>query len=176
MGDFNFGDIKWELLQTSNKDQEFSDMINDSFLVQHVDKPTRDDNILDLEFSLELGMVEDVMVSCPVSNSDHNLITWDIICSSENTEKTLKMFNYARGDYLKMNESLQKIKSEEIFAGKGTDEMYSIFSVAVVDHREKSIPVRKQAKRKYSAYMKNSTIKKLIKEIENGKNTILIQI
>ena len=48
MGDFNHGHIQWTSLQsTGREDQEFLNLVQDSFLFQHVLEPTRDKNVLD---------------------------------------------------------------------------------------------------------------------------------
>ena len=49
MGDFNYGGIDWDNNLASNKkEEEFLDLVNDTFLTQHVKVPTREENILDL--------------------------------------------------------------------------------------------------------------------------------
>ena len=46
------------VLEGNNKDEEeFLDVLQDNFLLQHVDGPTRDGNILDLVMSNEIAMV-----------------------------------------------------------------------------------------------------------------------
>jgi endonuclease/exonuclease/phosphatase family metal-dependent hydrolase len=67
MGDFNQKDIDWKQLQSeSSKGQDFLDVINDLFLTQHVDQKTRGSNILDLVFSSEEGLVEDLEIYSPI--------------------------------------------------------------------------------------------------------------
>ena len=80
MGDFNYGGIDWGGMQGSTVgERDFIDVINDCFLEQHVDRPTRKSNILDLIMSTEINVIENVEVDCPVANSDHCVITWDLI-------------------------------------------------------------------------------------------------
>ena len=74
MGDFNFSDINWNLMQSGSIGKEFMDLIHDQFLTQHVDQATRGENILDLVVSTEPDMVEDLEVLCPIANSDHRAI------------------------------------------------------------------------------------------------------
>ena len=52
MGDFNHGHIQWKSLEnTGGEAQQFICFINDSFLTQHVQEPTRGDNVLDIVLS-----------------------------------------------------------------------------------------------------------------------------
>ena len=53
MGDFNHGHIQWTSLQsTGREDQEFLNLVQDSFLSQHVLEATRGENVLDISIEL----------------------------------------------------------------------------------------------------------------------------
>ena len=75
MGDFNYGDIDWETFQADRcSSKNFINRAQDLFLMQHVGEPTRGKNLLDLVFSTEAEMVEELEVLNPVSNSDHCML------------------------------------------------------------------------------------------------------
>ena len=79
MGDFNYGDINWETMDTKAEGGEFIDLVQDCFLMQHVVFPTRDSNrIVDLVLSTEPGLVEEIEVGSPVANSDHCTISFKV--------------------------------------------------------------------------------------------------
>ena len=48
MGDFNHPNIDWNNLHTTRGGSDFMNLIMDNFLCQHVNFPTRENNILDL--------------------------------------------------------------------------------------------------------------------------------
>ena len=50
-GDFNYPNIDWTNLDADSGSRHFFDMVNDSYLTQHVTRPTRGSNILDLVLS-----------------------------------------------------------------------------------------------------------------------------
>ena len=50
MGDFNYPNIDWNLLERDNIGYEFLSLVQDCFLVQHVHDPTRSNNVFDLVF------------------------------------------------------------------------------------------------------------------------------
>ena len=82
MGDFNYEGINWETGETSNKaEEEFMDVISDCYLEQHVRVPTVESNILDLILTTESNMVEEVLISSPISNCDHGVLNFKVICS-----------------------------------------------------------------------------------------------
>ena len=76
VGDFNNRTIDWDIAEAEARDQAFLDTVQDCFLTQHVRQPTRGDNILDLIFSSEEKMVEDVRILPPLANSDRNAISF----------------------------------------------------------------------------------------------------
>jgi len=53
IGDFNYPTIDWDLLNTDSAGQSFLDLIQNSYLIQHVHTPTRGTIILDLILSSE---------------------------------------------------------------------------------------------------------------------------
>ena len=77
MGDFNFPDIDWENWSSSDSNsQEFIEIIQDTYLQQHVTQPTRygagqASNCLDLIFINEEEMIQQVQISDPLGLSDH---------------------------------------------------------------------------------------------------------
>ena len=62
MGDFNYPNVDWQLLQGDRSSEEFLDLVQDCFLFQHVKGPTRENNILDLIFSTEENALSDVII------------------------------------------------------------------------------------------------------------------
>ena len=60
---FNHGHIQWTSLQsTGREDQEFFNLVQDSFLFQHVLEPTRDKNVLDIMLSSQKEFVGNVNI------------------------------------------------------------------------------------------------------------------
>ena len=75
MGDFNHGRIQWNSLQsTGSEDQKFFNLVQDSFLTQHVLEPTRDENVLDIVLSSQKEFIDNVRICEPLGCSDHNHI------------------------------------------------------------------------------------------------------
>ena len=75
MGDFNHGHTQWKSLESVGRDdQQFLLLIQDCFLTQHVLEPTRGGNVLDLVFSSQNELVDNVKICELLGSSDHNLI------------------------------------------------------------------------------------------------------
>ena len=79
MGDFNYPNIQWGSRRTDKVGAKFLELIDDCYLHQHVTEPTRYGNILDLVFSSEADMIEDVDVREPAVNSDHCTIHFKLV-------------------------------------------------------------------------------------------------
>ena len=91
--------MNWETLEADTLGEEFLDLINDCYLTQHVNTPTRDSSVLDLVFSSEDGMVENLHVKEHLGNSDHNIITWNISLDSTRRNVSKSVHNYNKADY-----------------------------------------------------------------------------
>ena len=63
--------------------------MQDSFLIQHVLDPTREDNILDI-LSSQNELVDNVKIHEPLGKSDHNQIHIDIKVKSESKNKNIR--------------------------------------------------------------------------------------
>ena len=80
MGDFKHGHIQWTSLQsTGRKDQEFLNLVQDSFLSQHVLEPSRGKNVLEY--------VDNVKICEPLRCNDHNQIYFIIKVNGERKRK-----------------------------------------------------------------------------------------
>ena len=82
MGDFNFGNnIDWKSNVSHGQGKLFLKCIVKKFLIQHVDQPTRDSNILDLIISSDIDLVKDIVVGKNFGNSDHQIIRFNIVAT-----------------------------------------------------------------------------------------------
>ena len=60
VGDLNFPDVNWDLFSGASASESFRDTINDCYLTQLVHQPTRGPFILDLVFTNDPPVFEDV--------------------------------------------------------------------------------------------------------------------
>jgi len=119
MGDFNYPEINWDTLEAGIKSEQFFQTIQDTFLFQHVMEPTRNNNILDLIFSSELDMIEDLEIGCPVANSDHNILRWNLAYNSNEFKFKRDVFDYNKGDFKGIIKEHKCIQWVNIFEDSG---------------------------------------------------------
>ena len=82
LGDFNYRNIDWqnwytlsENTNSNSPDTKFKEGIRDNFLFQHVTLPTRGrlGNKLNILFTNEKGMIDDIVYESPLGKSDHSV-------------------------------------------------------------------------------------------------------
>ena len=81
MGDFNYPGIDWAtrgIQDTSSSEaQSFLDHLDNCFLTQHVQRPTRMKATVDLVITGEPDPVHATEVSEPLQQSDYNMSSWE---------------------------------------------------------------------------------------------------
>lgn len=159
IGDFNYGDIDWKVVHTTGEGQEFIDLINDCFLVQHVETCTRGLKILDLIFSTELDMIENIEIGCPVSNSDHCTITWELICDSIQNTDSIKTFDYHKGNYKKITARMKNVNWGESLKNIDVQGKWDVFLDQLNHLRDTFIPVKKFKNKPLPPWMRAGIIK-----------------
>ena len=109
MGDFYYARLSWEGFEADNNDVKLLDLVQDRFC-QHADRPTRGGNILDLVLTSKAGMVEHLLVNELFSNSDHNVVAWDLISSMVITRGNKKeYYAFNKGNYEYINNYLKGV-------------------------------------------------------------------
>ena len=91
--DFTYPNIDWQNWytlseNTNSPDTKFKEGIRDNFLFQHVTLPTRGrlgnkSNILDLVFTNEKYMIDDIVYESPLGKSDHSVLIIIFRCYAE---------------------------------------------------------------------------------------------
>ena len=68
-------------------------------MFQHVREATRGSNIIDLVFSNEVSMVEDLKVLEHFSTSDHNMLEFQCVLRPGSYDALVYKYNFNKGDY-----------------------------------------------------------------------------
>ena len=153
MGDFNYADINWKFMDSGNQGREFLELVNDCFLWQHVKVPTRGKNILDLILSTEEHMISEVEVICPISNSDHKLVVFQLNCCTTKKEHISINYRYDKANYDEINRNILEIDWDSEFQDKDVDGMWDFFVKKLISYRDKYVPIAKPNKRQFPKWM-----------------------
>ena len=92
----------------------------DNFLVQHVDEPTRSrgsdvPSILDLIFTNEEGMIDEIRYASPLGKSDHSTIIFNMKCYWEAKEYIKQYKMYDKANYKEIKRELSEYNWKEKF-------------------------------------------------------------
>ncbi len=134
IGDFNFANINWELKRATARSTSidlFLDTINDLFLEQLVDEPTRvrigqQSNLLDLVLVSNIFIVDEIHMDEPIGKSDHLVLNISIyvdVLESAAIERRL----FYRGDYDQMRQYFISIDWLTILDSENTQDSWNIF-------------------------------------------------
>ena len=156
------GRIQWKSLQsTGSEDQKFLNLVQDSFLIQHVLEPTRGENVLDIVLSLQKEFIDNVRICEPLGCSDHNQIYFIIKVKGEQNRKIRYRKNVHKGRYKDMRKYLATIDWNNTLENKTATECWNILKSDIDCIVEKCVPLKKQGKRSKKKHLSKEAIRKI---------------
>ena len=134
VGDFNYKDINWNSLSTPSKNMEqkkdkFLETVKDTYLYQHVDKPTRGRGsdipslimLIDLIFTREEGNVTNISYNSPYGRGDHCVLEFSFRCYHNPKSRKNKKTLYHKGNNEDIRVALKKVDWKKILEDKNTN-------------------------------------------------------
>lgn len=168
-GDFNFPSINWEVPCSTVPECMFTEYLNDAYLIQLVDQPTRfrenqTSNILDLVLCDDDTLIRDIKYINPLGESDHCVL--NIILNISMNEKSvdkkdLHYFNYFKGDYDRCREQLS-IFDWDCLSELSVNDSWLCLKEVLHTLQEDYIPIVKPRKRNF-AICKTKSVKYKLK-------------
>ena len=148
MGDFNYGNIKWDTLQSTGvEDQTLLCLVQDNFLTQHVLEPTRAARILNIVLSSQKEFVDNVVIQEPLGSSDHNQLHFNIKIKSVKTKVKQCRRDFRKGNYKEIRKRLAHIDGNDKMKNKTATECWNILRVEVDSAIDSFVPTKKQGRR-----------------------------
>ena len=152
-GDFNFPEINWKscLLKAGDNSlpANFFDVTQDLFLKQHVDFNTRfregnELSMLDLIFTDEDYMIENLTSIAPLGKSDHLGLVWTFITYSTIDTRAYggKRYNYWKVNMAAMNATFHNVKWEEEMETKGVNVRWKYFKLKIEEEVRKKCAIK----------------------------------
>ena len=142
-------------------DQEFFNLVQDSFLSQHVLEATRGENVLDTVLSSQKEFVDNVKICEPLGCSDHNQIHFIIKVKGERNRKIRYRKIFHKGRYKDMREYLAKIDWNNTLKNKTATECWNILKSEIDCVVDKFVPLKKQGKRSKKKHLSKEAIRKI---------------
>jgi hypothetical protein len=146
-GDFNLPSIDWANLTCKPHctpiEKEFLDFYVLSGLHQLVTVPTRNENILDVVFTMEKHLISELKITEPFSFSDHSSVLFNIpLRALKQNSRFVRDFKNA--DYTQINNQLLSLHWHAFFETCKNIEEYATVLYEVIDAVTlKNVPLRK---------------------------------
>ena len=166
-GDFNLPQIDWGLgLSTaplSHCSHAFVDIVNDCFLHQHVDQPTRfrtgeTPHMLDLVLSNEEGMVKNLELLPGLGTSDHVMIQFQLACYSPAIDHAIPRLNLNKGNFKLLNQRLASV-NWAASANMDTETMYTFIKETLTTQSCACIPQGKPRSTNRNLYINREALR-----------------
>ena len=184
LGDFNFPDL-WnpeseELLPKTLDENKLVEFLDDHFLIQYVDIPTREKNILDLFITNNDRLVSHIK-SEPTILSDHNIV--DILLSPsefqieplpapsehKNSDKVqFKSLNLFKADFQAIREELKTVDWESLWKKSNLEDFPHILYDTVLNCCQKFTPTKESSQSK-NALHKDKSYRSLLRKLKKTK-------
>ena len=143
VGDFNHPDISWEdHTARYTQSRRFLQSIDDNFLMQVVEEPTRKGALLDLVLTNKEGLVEDVKVGGRLGCSDHEMVEFRILRGGSRAISRIKSLDLRRANFGLFKELLGGIPWARALEGRGVQECWLVFECHFLHAQERCIPLR----------------------------------
>jgi len=148
MGDFNHLDISWEdHTATHTQSSRFLQNINDNFLMQVVEEPTRKGTLLDLVLTNKEGLAEDVKAGGRLGCSNHEMVEFRILRGGSRAISRIKTLDFRRANFGLFKELLRGIPWARALEGRAVQECWSVFKCHFLHAQEWCIPLRKKSRK-----------------------------
>ncbi|XP_072174582.1 uncharacterized protein [Diadema setosum] len=169
VGDFNYKDIDWSTNQFTGGNEDasnFLDCIEDLYLFQHVQSPTRyrsgcTPSLLDLAFTNEEELVVNPSHDATIGKSDHVTLHLQLLIGSNDEEEEVLSRSYYHADYDSMRDALKEIDWKKELGDLSGEEAWDFLEKSLQTCIEAYVPFKKKHQKKQPEWM-NHQCKKAI--------------
>ena len=173
-GDFNYAYINWinNIGHTNNScAQQVVDKLNDLFLYQHVNEPTRyrqnqTPSALDLVITNEEQMINEILYQPGLGLSDHVCLNFEYSCYVERCNRSVPKFNLYRADFSKLNSLISSVDWVAVMSDFDIISAWDYFSSVLENYIKECIPMSVPKKKK------NVYINREAKALKNKRNSL----
>ena len=146
MGDFNHPDICWRDNTAGHKQSgRFLECVDDNFLLQVVEEPTRRGAMLDLVLTNKEGLVGNVKLKGSLGCSDHEMVEFKILRALRRAHSKLTTLDLRRADFGLFRDLLGRVPWDKALEGRGAQESWVIFKDHLLQAQERCIPTKRKS-------------------------------
>ncbi|GAB0205664.1 mitochondrial enolase superfamily member 1 [Grus japonensis] len=146
MGDFNHPDICWRDNAAEHKQsRKFLECVDDNFLLQVIEEPTRRGAMLDLILTNKEGLVGDVKLKGSLGCSDHEMVEFRILRAARRALSKLTALDFRRAEFGLFRDVLGRIPWDKALEGRGAQDSWLIFKGHLLQAQERCIPTKSKS-------------------------------
>ncbi|GAB0208559.1 hypothetical protein GRJ2_003321600 [Grus japonensis] len=146
MGDFNHPDICWRDNAAERKQsRKFLECVDDNFLLQVIEEPTRRGAMLDLILTNKEGLVGDVKLKGSLGCSDHEMVEFRILRAARRACSKLTTLDFSRADFGLFRDLPGRIPWDKALEGRGAQDSWLIFKGHLLQAQERCIPTKRKS-------------------------------
>ncbi|GAB0210350.1 mitochondrial enolase superfamily member 1 [Grus japonensis] len=146
MGDFNHPDICWRDNAAERKQsRKFLECIDDNFLLQVIEEPTRRGAMLDLILTNKEGLVGDVKLKGSLGCSDHEMVEFRILRAARRARSKLTTLDFRRADFGLFRDLLGRIPWDKALEGRGAQDSWLVFKGHLLQAQERCSPTKRKS-------------------------------
>ncbi|GAB0204924.1 hypothetical protein GRJ2_002958000 [Grus japonensis] len=146
MGDFNHPNICWRDNTAGHKQsRKFLECVDDNFLLQVIEEPTRRGAMLDLVLTSKEGLVGDVKLKGSLGCSDHEMVEFKILRAARRAHSKLTTLDFRRADFSLFRDLLSRIPWDKALEGRGAQDSWLIFKGHLLQAQEQCIPTKRKS-------------------------------
>ena len=148
MGDFKHPDICWDSgVVGGRQSRRFLESVEDNFLVQVIDGPTRREALLDLVLTSAEESIREINIGGSLGCSDHALVEFVILKNAGLAKSRARTLCFRRANFRLLKELLSGIPWETVLKGMGTEQSWQLFKDTLLRVQWLSIPQQKKSSR-----------------------------
>jgi len=122
--------------------------IDDNYLMQVVEKPTRRGALLDIVLMNKEGLAEDVKVGARLGCIDHEMVNFRNLCGGSRAKSRIKTLDFRRANFGLLKELLGGIPWVRTLEGRGVQESWSLFKYHILHAQDRCITLRNKSSKR----------------------------
>ncbi len=141
IGDFNCPNVDWNLMHGDQEVNRLVEMIDDAFLTQTVNQPTRENNIQDLVLVTDPDLIRKREVGEKLSGCDHHLIRFNLKTEYNLIDNMSAVPDYKKSNFNRERE-LQPQTVWERPVNSPTDYEWGSFRNKILEVERMTVPMK----------------------------------
>ncbi|GAB0203837.1 hypothetical protein GRJ2_002849300 [Grus japonensis] len=143
MGDFSHPDIHWRDNAAEHKQsRKILECVDDNFLLQVIEEPTRRGATLDLILTNKEGLIGDIKLKGSLGCSDHEMVEFRILRAARRACSKLTALDFRRADFGLFRDLLGRTPWDKALEGRGAQDSWLIFKGDLLQAWEPCIPTK----------------------------------